>query len=122
MLVFGNEAVEEISARFLGKYGERAHFSINRPANSPHYVVLTHPQAEKAAGLELVCRELGVKPAEALAMGDSESDLAMLQMAGMGVAMDNSPEGVKQAAAAVAPANDEGGVAWAVRKFVLGEA
>jgi len=107
--VFGDGPVAEIEARF----------SINKPVGQPHYVVLTHPEAEKVRGLDAVCRELGVAPAETMAMGDSESDLAMLRFAGLGVAMRNSPDEVKKEALHIAPANDEDGVAWAVRRFLL---
>jgi Cof subfamily protein (haloacid dehalogenase superfamily) len=120
VLLFGEDAVDEVCGRFLPAYGRRARFSVNRPRNAPPYIVLTHPDAEKARGLEIVCRELGVAPAECAAMGDSESDLAMLRFAGLGVAMQNAPDAVKAEARAVAPANDEDGVAWAVRKLVLG--
>jgi hypothetical protein len=100
-------------------YAERARFSLNRPVNTPHYVVLTHPEAEKARALRLVCEEMGISPEETLAMGDSESDLEMIGMAGLGVAMGNSPDEVKRAALHIAPTNDEDGVAWAVRRFLL---
>jgi len=119
VLVFGDEAVREIERRFLAEFADRARFSINRPVGLPHYVVLTHPEAEKAKGLELVCGELGVHPEDTIAMGDSESDLGMLRYAGLGIAMGNSPDEVKRAALHIAPANDEDGVAWAVRKFLL---
>jgi hydroxymethylpyrimidine pyrophosphatase-like HAD family hydrolase len=52
-------------------------------------------------------------------MGDSESDLGMLQQAGLGIAMDNAPDEVKRAALHIAPANDADGVAWAIEKFAL---
>jgi Cof subfamily protein (haloacid dehalogenase superfamily) len=117
--IFGEEAVREIEGRFLAKYGDRARFSLNRPVGLPHYVVLTNPAADKAGGLELVCRELGVAPVDTIAMGDSESDLAMLRFAGLGVAMANSPDEVKRAELHIAPTNDQDGVAWAVRKFLL---
>ena len=119
VLVFGEGALDEITSRFLALYGDRCRFSINRPANSPHYVVLTHPEAEKAKALELVCGEMGIAPEETLAMGDSESDLGMLSLAGLGVAMGNSPDAVKGGALHIAPSNDADGVAWALRKFVL---
>lgn len=119
VLVFGDAAVREIEERFLTKYAGRARFSLNRPVGLPHYVVLTHPEAEKANGLDLVCRELGVGPEETIAMGDSESDLGMLRFAGLGIAMANSPDEVKRAALHIAPTNDDDGVAWAVRKFLL---
>jgi len=119
VLVFGEEAVREVESRFMATYADRARFSLNRPVGLPHYVVLTHPEAEKASGLELVCRELGVEPQEAIAMGDSESDLGMLRFAGLGIAMANSPDEVKRSALHIAPTNDQDGVAWAVRKFLL---
>lgn len=119
VLVFGNEAVKEIEGQLVPKYGEMARFSLNRPLHLPHYVVLTHPLAEKASALDLVCKELGIPPGETIAMGDSESDLGMLRWAGLGIAMMNSPEWVKREANQIAPANDEDGVAWAVRKFLL---
>ncbi len=119
VLVFGEDAVNEISSRFLQAYDGRARFSINRPANSPHYVILTHPQAEKARALEIVLDELGVPAEQTVAMGDSESDVGMFGLAGLGIAMRNSPDEVKKAALHVAPSNDEDGVAWAIRKFLL---
>ena len=119
VLVYGEEAVDEIAGRFLDAYDGRANFSLNRPRNYPHYVVLTHPQADKCAALELACRELDVPMAEVMAMGDSESDLSMLQTSGLGIAMNNAPDEVKRAALHIAPANDADGVAWAIERFAL---
>ncbi len=117
--VFGNDAVEAVAERFAPRYGDRIRFSFNRPVGLPHYVVLTHPAADKARALEIVCQDLGVAREDAIAMGDSESDLAMLRWAGLGIAMRNSPDEVKKEALHVAPSNDEDGVAWAVLRFLL---
>ncbi len=119
VLVFGNDAVDEISERILPTNDGRANFSLNRPANLPHYVVLTHPEADKASALAMVCQEEDVSLSDVMAMGDSESDLAMLRAAGLGVAMNNSPDEVKRAALHIAPSNDADGVAWAIERFVL---
>ncbi len=119
VLVFGEEAVDEISRRFLPTFDGRANFSLNRPPKLPHYVVLTHPDADKGSALEMVCREMDVPLADVIAMGDSESDLEMLRLAGLGIAMDNAPDEVKRAALHIAPANDADGVAWAIEHFVL---
>jgi Cof subfamily protein (haloacid dehalogenase superfamily) len=118
VLVFGEEAVNEISERFLPAYEGRAGFSINRPTNSPHYVILTHPEANKAHALEVVLKELAIAPEEMIAMGDSESDIGMFRIAGLGIAMHNSPDEVKREALHVAPSNDDDGVAWAIDKFL----
>jgi hypothetical protein len=82
-------------------------------------VILTHPDADKASALALVCKELGIGPEETVAMGDSESDVGMFRFAGLGVAMGNAPDTVKREALHIAPTNDEDGVAWAVRKFLV---
>ncbi len=118
VLVYSADAVDEIARRFLPAYEGRARFSINRPAGMP-YVILTHPDADKASALDIVLRELGVAPDETIAMGDSESDLGLLRLAGLGVAMGNSPDEVKRAALHIAPTNDQDGVAWALERFVL---
>jgi hydroxymethylpyrimidine pyrophosphatase-like HAD family hydrolase len=117
--VFGQEPVDFVREQFYPKYGDRVRFSFNTPVGLPHYCVLTHPDAEKATALQVVCKELGVDAKDVIAMGDSESDIAMLKWAGLGIAMRNSPDEVKAAALHVAPSNDEDGVAWAVLKFLV---
>ena len=65
----------------------------------------------KASTLSLVCAELGVAADEVVAFGDMPNDIAMLRWAGTSYAMANAHPTVLAAADAVAPANDEDGVA-----------
>ena len=58
---------------------------------------------------------------EILAIGDSENDVAMLQTAGVGVAMGNAKEHVREIADVVAPDNEHDGVAWTVERLLRGE-
>ncbi len=74
-----------------------------------------------AALLELAGR-LGVPREGVMAVGDYDNDLDMVQAAGIGVAMGNASERVKNAADYVTLTNDENGVAAAIRRFVLTEA
>jgi HAD superfamily hydrolase (TIGR01484 family) len=63
----------------------------------------------KASGLECVGRQLGVGPADVLAVGDGRNDIEMLRWAGRGVAMGQAIEEVRDAADAVtATVHDEG--------------
>lgn len=117
--IWQQASVQEVAERFAPKYDGRVRFSFNTPVGMPHYVVLTHPEAEKAKALELVREKLGIPPEETIAMGDSESDIEMLRWAGLGIAMRNSPDAVKKEALHIAPSNDEDGVAWAAIKFLL---
>jgi Cof subfamily protein (haloacid dehalogenase superfamily) len=119
ILIFGQEAVEETWGAFFERWGRSVNFSRNHSLVFPHYLSLTHAEADKGRALEMVCRELAVDPAEAMAIGDAEADVAMFSVVGCGIAMGNAPEAVRKAAKDVAPQNDEDGVAWALRKYVL---
>lgn len=65
----------------------------------------------KVTGLEVVCRELGIDPANVLAVGDGNNDIEMLTWAGRGVAMGNAPDAVQASADAVTLDVDHDGLA-----------
>lgn len=73
----------------------------------------------KAKGLKVVCERLGIAMENVMACGDSLNDLAMIQEAGLGIAMGNAQETVKETADWVTATNNEDGVAKAIRKWVL---
>ena len=56
---------------------------------------------------------------EVMAIGDSYNDIEMIEWAGVGVAMGNAWQDVKEAADFVTLTNDEEGVAEALRKYIL---
>lgn len=62
---------------------------------------------------------LGISPQETIAMGDGGSDLPLLKAAGIGVAMENAVDYVKEGADWVTATCDEGGVALALEKFLF---
>ncbi|SHM42367.1 hypothetical protein SAMN05660826_00978 [Caldanaerovirga acetigignens] len=73
----------------------------------------------KAKGLEVLSGILGIKREEIIAVGDNFNDLEMLRFAGLGVAMGNAPETVKQKADFVTAKNDEDGVAFLVESVLF---
>lgn len=75
--------------------------------------------ASKARATAWLAETLGVSPAEVLAAGDSFNDIPLLEWAGTGVAMGNAPEAVRRAADVTTLANDEAGVADAIRRWAL---
>lgn len=56
------------------------------------------PGVSKATALETVRESLGVQPEHTVAVGDGFNDTEMLQWAGVGVAMGQAPQGVKDVA------------------------
>jgi Cof subfamily protein (haloacid dehalogenase superfamily) len=75
--------------------------------------------ASKGAALKLLLKDLQIPAENVLALGDGENDIEMLQMAGIGVAMGNALQQIKDVADHVTSTNDADGVAEAIEKFVL---
>jgi|GEM_PF-1181231 len=73
----------------------------------------------KKTGLQAVLGILGIEPEACIAFGDAESDLEMLEYAGVGIAMGNAPAAVKQAADTVTDVAAKDGVAMAMKKYGL---
>jgi len=97
------------------RYGEK----LNITRSKPFFLEVMAREANKADALRVVASHYHVSRAEVMAIGDSYNDLEMLEWAGVGVAMGNAWEAVKEAADFVTRSNDEDGVAEALRKYIL---
>lgn len=87
--------------------------------SSHNCMEITHPDADKGRGLEEACRLLNIPVECTVALGDSGNDIAMLRRAGLGVAMGNAPEFVREAADVVVERFDEDGAAKAIERWAL---
>lgn len=74
-------------------------------------------QVSKANALTKLLQHLNMSPRNLMAFGDEENDLSMLQLAHIGVAMDNAIPSVKHAATVVTLSNAEDGVADYLEKY-----
>ena len=72
---------------------------------------------DKGVGLAMLRTKLGIDRMHVIAFGDNENDLEMLEGAGIGVAMGNSKQYVKDAANEVTGDNDHDGVAEFLERF-----
>lgn len=80
----------------------------------------THPQVNKGTAVRYLAEEiLGLQPENVMAIGDNFNDLEMIQYAGIGIAMDNAPDGVKANADWIAPDVEVHGAATAIEQFIL---
>lgn len=75
------------------------------------FVVITAAGVTKANALQRLCDRKDIDASQVVAFGDSWNDLDMLRWAGLGVAMANANDDVKNAADAHAGPHDEEGVA-----------
>lgn len=74
---------------------------------------------DKGKGLHQLADLYGVPIEQTMAIGDSQNDLDMLKEAGLSVAMENAHDEIKEGVDFVTPSNDDDGVAYAIKKFVL---
>ncbi|QAA31357.1 Cof-type HAD-IIB family hydrolase [Clostridium manihotivorum] len=72
----------------------------------------------KATGIEKLAQHLGIDSSEIIAIGDAVNDKEMIGYAGLGVAMGNAEEDIKNIADFVTKSNEEDGVAYAIEKFI----
>lgn len=82
--------------------------------STPKNVEINPKNVSKKSALETICTLENITMNEVLTMGDSLNDLAMIQAAGVGIAMGNAQENVKAAADWVTTDHNEDGVAHAL--------
>ncbi|MFD1956213.1 Cof-type HAD-IIB family hydrolase [Paenibacillus thailandensis] len=87
--------------------------------SSPWNMELNPLGVSKASAIRELCGLLGIGMDEVVAVGDSLNDIAAIREAGLGVAMGNAQDAVKEAADAITLTNNEHGVAEVIRKYVL---
>lgn len=85
----------------------------------PYFVEIVNKHANKRKALEFLSAKYKIKREEIIAIGDNYNDMDMIQYAGLGVAMGNSPDYLKEAADFVTHSNDEDGVRHVLERFVL---
>ena len=83
------------------------------------YLEILHPQSTKGSAAQVLLEHYGLNPKQAVAFGDSDVDVDLLQYCGLGVAMGNAPRQVKEQADYVTASNDEEGVYIALNSLRL---
>lgn len=80
---------------------------------------LSRKGVNKGRGLEYLCDYLGVDIKDTIAVGDNENDIEAIEKAGLGIAMGNALDEVKEIADVVVPTNEELGCKTAIEKYLL---
>lgn len=75
----------------------------------------------KGRGLQILCEHLNISMQDVIAIGDSDNDLTMLKMSGLGIAMGNADEHIKKVADTCTLTNIEFGVSKAISQYILND-
>jgi Cof subfamily protein (haloacid dehalogenase superfamily) len=86
--------------------------------SEPFFLEVMPMGVDKAKSLERLLNHLGMKREEMICIGDGFNDLTMIEYAGLGVAMANAQDAVKEKADYITLSNDEDGVAHVIEKFI----
>lgn len=85
--------------------------------SNPTYLEVTATGVDKASAVREWCALAGVAAAEVVAVGDGPNDIGVFGVAGRSFAPANARPEVIAAADAVAPSNDEDGIAWVLERM-----
>jgi Cof subfamily protein (haloacid dehalogenase superfamily) len=118
-LIFNHEvylmclfADDEMVEKFIHKF---PHLSFKRW----HPFVLNVLQEDISKSLAIIktLEYFNINKSEAIAFGDGENDIDMLELVGLGIAMGNGTDSLKKVADFVTRNSSEDGIAYALKKF-----
>jgi Cof subfamily protein (haloacid dehalogenase superfamily) len=87
--------------------------------SEPYFLEVLPKGIDKAQTLAVLLDKLGLTKEEVIACGDGFNDLSMVKFAGLGVAMANAQDIVKENADYITLSNDEDGIAHVIEKFIF---
>ena len=108
------DSMKNIEKHMREMFGDK----VNVFRSDPHFVELLPKYVDKGVAVEKLMRYLDINREKVICVGDSINDMPMLRYAGMGVAMGNAQDKVKQAADYVTLSHNEDGVANVINKFM----
>ncbi len=94
-------------------------YPVNHVFSETIYLEILPPGVDKGAALQAVAARLELRREQIVAVGDNLNDLAMIEYAGLGVAMANAPEALRARADFVAPSNNDHGLQEVIERFIL---
>lgn len=113
------EVREKIMANVLVSVGSEA---VEATYSSGRYVEFNPAGVDKGSAGNVLGAKLGINPEEIISAGDNSNDIAMIKSAGLGIAVQNAIQPVKDVAQVITDrTNNEGAIAEILERFVLGD-
>ncbi len=85
--------------------------------SEPFFIEVMPQGVDKAASLDKLVQILDMKQENTICCGDGFNDLSMIQYAGVGVAMENAQDEVKNHADFITKSNDDDGIVHVIETF-----
>ncbi|MGQ3380882.1 Cof-type HAD-IIB family hydrolase [Priestia endophytica] len=111
MCLYANDkVVEQYTKRFPHLMFKRWH---------PFVLSVLQEEVTKSLAIMKVLEYFGIDKSEAIAFGDGENDIDMLELVGLGIAMGNGHEKLKTVADFVTKKSSEDGIEFALKKYAV---
>lgn len=117
VLVYAEPGEQE--REMVARFHQRFHNRLEVASSKPGFIELNQFGMNKGTAMLRTTELLGISQAETVAIGDNTLDLQMIQMAGLGVCVENGQQVVKDVASLIAPACEADGVAWVIEHVLL---
>jgi len=106
--------LEALRLELEDKYGK----DFNIFYSKPNYIEFLNKKSSKGLAVKFLAEGYGIEQSEVVAVGDGFNDVSMIDYAGLGVAVANAPDGVKEVADYVTTADHNNDAIWEVyQKF-----
>ena len=109
-----SEVWQQFAAKFSGK--------LDVTSSKDNFLELMEPGINKWEAVKSVAASYGITPDEIMCIGDSNNDISMIANAGIGVAVANAKDNVKEHAKIVTASNNEDGVALVIESILTQQA
>lgn len=92
--------------------------SVSGMFSAPMYFEFTDQGIDKANALEQTLKPLGIHREHIVSFGDGHNDLSLINYAGLGIAMGNAVDELKDVADKITTSNNEDGIATALAELL----
>ena len=118
-----NKCLLTAEGSYLAKVEERLrkkfHKLLSVYRSEPYFLEIVPQGIDKAHSLSKLLASLGMTAKDMICCGDGFNDISMIEYAGLGIAMENAQEAVKNAADFITKSNDEDGILHVIEKFLI---
>lgn len=110
---------EEILDRVIQSLPQEIYEKYTVMRSMPYFLEFLNKESNKGTGVKLLSEKLGINQDEIICAGDADNDKHMIEYAGLGVAMGNADDKIKELANFVTKSNEDNGIAYVIDKFIF---
>lgn len=107
------------SEKYLTDYNFLFGKLVNVNTSKKHLIEIVDKRVDKGTAVRDLCGRLRISREETVCIGDSLSDVPMIEFAGLGVCVDNGLEIAKKAASLIVPSSNQGGLSYLINNYCI---